>query len=352
MCEQLLANPLIETLRDRARAMSARARARGSPSSSSPARTTTATRRSRSSALGAEPRLVWHAERGAAGRSTAVVLPGGFSYGDYLRCGAIARFAPVMRRRAPVRRRRRARARDLQRLPDPLRGRPAARACCARTRRSRSSAATCRSGSSAPTRRSRPRCEPGQRLVDPGQARRGLLDFADDELLARARGATARSCSATTARTRTARSPTSPASSNATGNVMGLMPHPEHAVDPLLGSTDGALILGSLVDAARERLARRRLDAFEPERRRQLAGRFASAVAQPLEVARAQRHRPAPRRAAGRVREAGRAARRLAPRAAGRPTRSASRPRAGRSVSSSTSSAGPHGVAAFAMQRP
>jgi phosphoribosylformylglycinamidine synthase len=41
---------------------------------------------------------------------------------------------------------------------------------------------------------------------------------------------------------------------NADGNVMGLMPHPEHAVDPLLGSTDGALILGALVDRARERL--------------------------------------------------------------------------------------------------
>jgi phosphoribosylformylglycinamidine synthase len=40
---------------------------------------------------------------------------------------------------------------------------------------------------------------------------------------------------------------------NETGNVMGLMPHPEHAVDPLLGSPDGALILASLIDAARER---------------------------------------------------------------------------------------------------
>ena len=40
---------------------------------------------------------------------------------------------------------------------------------------------------------------------------------------------------------------------NRAGNVMGLMPHPEHAVDPLLGSGDGALILASLVDAARER---------------------------------------------------------------------------------------------------
>jgi phosphoribosylformylglycinamidine synthase len=40
---------------------------------------------------------------------------------------------------------------------------------------------------------------------------------------------------------------------NEHGNVMGLMPHPEHAVDPLLGSADGALVLASLVDAARER---------------------------------------------------------------------------------------------------
>ena len=40
---------------------------------------------------------------------------------------------------------------------------------------------------------------------------------------------------------------------NAHANVLGLMPHPEHAVDPLLGSTDGALVLGSLVASARER---------------------------------------------------------------------------------------------------
>ena len=42
---------------------------------------------------------------------------------------------------------------------------------------------------------------------------------------------------------------------NREGNVMGLMPHPEHAVDPLLGSGDGAMILASLVDAARDRVA-------------------------------------------------------------------------------------------------
>ncbi|GIJ34001.1 phosphoribosylformylglycinamidine synthase subunit PurQ [Micromonospora sediminimaris] len=44
---------------------------------------------------GAEPVRLWHGEAELHGVD-AVVLPGGFSYGDYLRCGAIARFAPVM----------------------------------------------------------------------------------------------------------------------------------------------------------------------------------------------------------------------------------------------------------------
>ena len=44
---------------------------------------------------GAEPVVLWHADADLRGVD-AVVLPGGFSYGDYLRCGAIARFAPVM----------------------------------------------------------------------------------------------------------------------------------------------------------------------------------------------------------------------------------------------------------------
>src|ERR1700685_944765 len=44
---------------------------------------------------GAEPVELWHADR-LLYSVDAVVLPGGFSYGDYLRCGAIARFSPVM----------------------------------------------------------------------------------------------------------------------------------------------------------------------------------------------------------------------------------------------------------------
>ncbi len=46
-------------------------------------------------AAGAEPVALWHGDADLKGVD-AVVLPGGFSYGDYLRCGAIARFAPVM----------------------------------------------------------------------------------------------------------------------------------------------------------------------------------------------------------------------------------------------------------------
>src|SRR5438094_2671617 len=45
---------------------------------------------------GATADYVWHKETSLAGYD-AIVLPGGFSYGDYLRCGAIARFSPIMR---------------------------------------------------------------------------------------------------------------------------------------------------------------------------------------------------------------------------------------------------------------
>ena len=45
--------------------------------------------------LGHSARLLWHKET-SLGDTDAVIVPGGFSYGDYLRCGAIARFSPVM----------------------------------------------------------------------------------------------------------------------------------------------------------------------------------------------------------------------------------------------------------------
>ena len=45
---------------------------------------------------GREPAMVWHAEHELPAGTDLVVLPGGFSYGDYLRCGAIAARAPIM----------------------------------------------------------------------------------------------------------------------------------------------------------------------------------------------------------------------------------------------------------------
>lgn len=47
--------------------------------------------------LGASPSLVWHKETSLPSGTDMVVVPGGFSYGDYLRSGAIARFSPVMK---------------------------------------------------------------------------------------------------------------------------------------------------------------------------------------------------------------------------------------------------------------
>ena len=199
--------------------------------------------------LGAEPVLVWHAESSLP-EVGAVVLPGGFSYGDYLRCGAIARFAPVM---------------------DSL-GRFAAEGglvlgicngfqvlCEAgllpgALRPNASLSFVCRDVRLRVERTSSPfmsRLEPGASLTIPVKHGEGCY-FADDELLAEleSNGQVA---------LRYEENPNGSIDdiagvTNAEGNVFGLMPHPEHAVDPLLGSTDGASILGSLIDAARERL--------------------------------------------------------------------------------------------------
>ena len=199
--------------------------------------------------LGAEPVLVWHAESSLP-EVGAVVLPGGFSYGDYLRCGAIARFAPVM---------------------DSL-GRFAAEGglvlgicngfqvlCEAgllpgALRPNASLSFVCRDVRLRVERTSSPftsRLEPGSSLTIPVKHGEGCY-FADDELLAEleSNGQVA---------LRYEENPNGSIDdiagvTNAEGNVFGLMPHPEHAVDPLLGSTDGASILGSLLDAARERL--------------------------------------------------------------------------------------------------
>ena len=82
--------------------------------------------------LGGQAELLWHGDADLR-QVDAVVLPGGFAHGDYLRPGAIARFSPGDGRRAGPRRRRRAGGGDLQRLPGARRGRARWPVRCRRT---------------------------------------------------------------------------------------------------------------------------------------------------------------------------------------------------------------------------
>jgi phosphoribosylformylglycinamidine synthase I len=199
--------------------------------------------------LGAEPTLVWHAERELP-QVGAVVLPGGFSYGDYLRCGAIARFAPVM---AAVSRFAEEGGLVLG-ICNGFQVLCEAGLLPGALRPNASLSFVCRD---VPLRVERPdtpftsRAEGGQHLTIPVKHGEGCY-FADDGLLAELEqdGQVV---------LRYEENPNGSVAAiagvmNDTGTVFGLMPHPEHAVDPLLGSADGALILGSLVDATRERV--------------------------------------------------------------------------------------------------
>jgi phosphoribosylformylglycinamidine synthase subunit PurQ / glutaminase len=198
--------------------------------------------------LGAEAVSVWHADERLPDVA-AVVLPGGFSYGDYLRCGAIARFSPAMQAVSDF-----AAAGGLvlgicngfqilceaELLPGTLRP-------------NQSLSFICRDVVVRVERIDTPftaLCSDGQRLTIPIKHGEGCW-FAGEELLAEL---DARSQIVL----RYEQNPNGSVADvagvvNAQGNVMGLMPHPEHAVDPLVGSSDGAIILGSLVAAARER---------------------------------------------------------------------------------------------------
>jgi phosphoribosylformylglycinamidine synthase subunit PurQ / glutaminase len=199
--------------------------------------------------LGAHAILVWHAEDELPAGTAAVVLPGGFSYGDYLRCGAIARFSPIMR----------AVTRfagegglvlgicngfqiltEAGLLPGVLRANASLEFVCrdvgVRVERSDTPFTS--------------QCEVGQELTIPVKHGEGCW-FADPELLTELEES-----GQITLRYTTGENPNGAISdvagvTNVAGNVLGLMPHPEHAVDPLLGSIDGGLLLGSLVDAAR-----------------------------------------------------------------------------------------------------
>ena len=198
-------------------------------------------------ALGAAPIRVWHAEPTLPEGTVGVVLPGGFSYGDYLRCGAIARFAPVMSAVAAF-----AQAGgpvlgicngfqilcEGGLLPGVLRLNRQQQFICADVTITVESTASVFAES----------WQVGQELVIPIKHGEGSW-YGDADLVesleARGQIAFRYTEDVNGAIERVA------GVTNEAGNVLGLMPHPEHAVDALLGPTGGVVVLEGLLSAAR-----------------------------------------------------------------------------------------------------
>ena len=184
--------------------------------------------------VGVESELVWHRETDLS-RFDSVVLPGGFAHGDYLRVGAVARFSPIMT--------------EVRRMADD--GRPVIGICngfqilCeagllpGALIANRDLAFICREVEVEVTDTNSvltSGAELGQRLriplnsfdgnwVDPTGTGRVVMQYVDDPNGSQGRAA---------------------AVANEAGNVVGIMPHPERAMEELLGSADGRVLLGAM----------------------------------------------------------------------------------------------------------
>ena len=199
-----------------------------------------------------EATILWHGDTDLQGVD-AVVVPGGFSYGDYLRVGAIARFAPIMESVIEF-------ARDggpvlgicngfqvlceAGLLPGALLRNRELRFVCRQVDLVVEHADTIFTNA----------CEQGERLSIPAKHQTGCwyappelherVEANGQVLLRYAEGQGFNGSLADVAGVR-----------NEAGNVFGLMPHPEHAVDPLTGSVDGLKIFQSIHDHVAARVA-------------------------------------------------------------------------------------------------
>ena len=196
--------------------------------------------------------ILWHSDRDLQGVD-AVIVPGGFSYGDYLRAGAIARFAPVMEEVAEF-----ARAGGIVLgicngfqvlceaglLPGALLPNTSLKFVfrqvdleVVRTDTRFTRACGDRHRLSIPVKHTTGRFyAPDAQLRKLEADGRVLLRYAPGHNPNGSLRDIAGVC-------------------NEAGNVFGLMPHPEHAVDPLTGSTDGLLLFQSIRDQIADRVA-------------------------------------------------------------------------------------------------
>ncbi len=203
--------------------------------------------------LGQDAVFLWHKESDLQG-CDAVILPGGFSYGDYLRCGAIARFSPVMKEVVRF-------ARqggtvlgicngfqillEAGLLPGVLLRNASLRFVCKYVNLRVENPETRFTGG----------CRRGEILSIPVAHGEGNY-FTDPETLARLEDEQRivfRYCDVKGGTTFAANPNGSLAGIagivNEQGNVLGMMPHPERACDPVLGHTDGQRILRSVIGA-------------------------------------------------------------------------------------------------------
>ncbi len=208
------------------------------------------------SVLKTSAQLVWHKEPELPPETRAVVLPGGFSYGDYLRCGAMAQYSPVM---AAVKRFAEA-------------GGPVLGVCngfqvlCesgllpGALLRNQDLHFDCEFVNLRVERATAPftsRADTGQVLRIPIKNGEGAYFAAPDDLARlEANGQVALRYCVESGAVDEASNPNGSLANiagitNERGNVLGMMPHPEHAIEAAIGGTDGLFVLGSLVDAVR-----------------------------------------------------------------------------------------------------